>query len=235
MTEIGIEDTFLLWLSLSLFWSTLKLSSPHQQEEGWNQGMSVHISLLRGNWCFFLSHWIRWWMLRFYRIPNNWIPDQIIVCTLPFNHHRDQCHVIRSRFCECSMYSYLQKDIGLPSPHQVGIRRYILTLWQKFTKYSQSINSVSKLSVLAKHVLKFIAENFIDLTESVFKSNFTEFVVDRLGMEGAATLLCWGGALSRLFILFVDALLIMIYEVKLFHLQHIIQHYVGKSLFKNHL
>ena len=130
---------------------------------------------------------------------------------------------------------FTEKDIGLPSPHQVRIRRYILTLWQKFTKYSQSINSVSKLSVLAKHVLKFIAENFIDLTESVFKSNFTEFVVDRLGMEGAATLLCWGAPLSRLFILFVDALLIMIYEVKLFHLQHIIQHYAGKSLFKNHL
>ena len=58
---------------------------------------------------------------------------------------------------------------------------------QKFTKYSQSINSVSKLSVLAKHVLKFIAESFIDLTESVFKSNFTEFVADRLGMRDPST------------------------------------------------
>lgn len=90
---------------------------------------------------------------------------------------------------------------------------------QKSTKYSQSINSVSKLSVLAKHVLKFIAESFIDLTESVFKSNFTEFVADRLRMREPRTG-CWGAALSRLFILFVDALLIMIYEAKLFHLQH---------------
>ena len=121
------------------------------------------------------------------------------------------------------LYLKHKKAIGLTLCYALNANlrldsRDILTLWQKFTKYSQSINSVSKLSVLAKHVLKYIAENFIDLTESVFKSNFTEFVADRLGMEGAC---CAGEAApSRLFILFVDALLIMIYEVKLFHLQH---------------
>ena len=92
--------------------------------------------------------------------------------------------------------------------------------WQTFTKYTQSINIVSKVSALAKHVLKFTAENFMNLTESVFKSNLTEFVADRLGMREPWTQCCQL-FVKRLFMnLLVNVPLIMIYEVKLFHLQH---------------
>ena len=128
---------------------------------------------------------------------NGFLINNRVLYTLPFSHQRERCHYSDRGFVNVHLY-LKHKDIGLTPCYALNgnLRldsRDILTLWQKFTKYSQSINSVSKLSVLAKHVLKYIAENFIDLTESVFKSNLTEFVADRLGMEGARDLLCWRG------------------------------------------